>query len=313
MSQFQYLPWFNASLTDLLKRFEQNTFPQSLLMTGEPDIGKTSFAHDIAKGILCLNRTDHIACGQCQSCIWMDKKSHPDFCAVSVEDKSSVIKIDQVRSLIQFSYITSETGRKVIVIEQADAMNINAANALLKTLEEPVANCYIILVTSYPKKLPITIVSRCQRQNLSLQDHHELVLEWLRNQFPSVDAGNLQQVIEWTYGRPILSHQFLSMDAMTVIKTLEAMLSRYLHHKNNVEELVDCIVKNWHIASHMLLYWIMQAIKGNMADDMSRLFLNNNELSIFSNYEQLIKLMELSSTPVRQDWLVQEWLLKLTD
>lgn len=311
VTKFEYLPWFADQLTEMVNRYDAKTFPQSLLMTGEQDIGKSIFANDVAKSILCLDRKDQQACGHCQSCLWIDKNSHPDFLSIASEEKSNFIKVDQIRQLIQFAQMTSETGRKVIVIHNAHEMNLNAANALLKTLEEPVQNCYLILVTSYPKKLPITITSRCQRQLLSVLGQEDIVFNWLKGK-NGVSDESIQHILALSYGRPILSHRFLSDDVLLIMNELSGVLMRYLQHKSNLNELSDFIVKNWHFASHLILYWWMNAIKNiDIQDNVIQSLNDRSSVMLFESYESFVKIIELSSTSVKQEWMIQEWLMKL--
>lgn len=311
VTKFEYLPWFENQLTEMVNRYDAKKFPQSLLITGEQDIGKSIFANDIAKSILCLDRKGQYACGQCQSCLWIDKKSHPDLLSIVSEEKSNFIKVDQIRQLIQFAQMTSETGRKIIVIHNAHEMNLNAANALLKTLEEPVQNCYLILVTSYPKKLPITISSRCQRQLLSVAGQNGIIFNWLKST-NDVNDESIQLILALSYGRPILSHQFLSDDILSIMNELSVLFVRYLQHKSNLNELSDFIVKNWQFASHILLYWLVNVLKGDLLQNsVAHMLSNQRKDSLYESYEGLVRIIELSSTSIKQEWLIQEWLIKL--
>lgn len=312
IASFQYLPWFSAQFTSMMDRFDQQAFPQSLLLVGEKDIGKSIFANDLAKSILCLNRTTDKACGNCQSCIWIEKNSHPDLLVIESEEKSTVIKVDQIRQLIQFSQITSETGKKIIIIHDADEMNLNAANALLKTLEEPTNNCYLILVTSYPKKLPITIVSRCQRQLMSVDGQVDIIQKWLAGLGSSYESSQLIKILSISYGRPILSYQLLEKDVLSIINDLESQMMRYLQHKNNLDDLTNFIVKNWHIASHVILYWLVEALRGNQEHNIAQSLGNMSYIAQYENYERFVKVIELAATNVKQEWLIQEWIVKLT-
>lgn len=311
VTKFEYLPWFADQLTEMVNRYDSKSFPQSLLITGEQDIGKSIFANDIAKSILCLDRKNQHACGKCQSCLWIDKNSHPDLLSVTSEEKSNFIKVDQIRQLIQFAQMTSETGRKVIVIHNAHEMNLNAANALLKTLEEPVNHCYLILVTSYPKKLPITITSRCQRQLLSVAGQDDIIFGWLKSTSDTTNES-IQQILALSYGRPILSHQFLSDDILSIVNELSILFVRYLQHKSNLNELSDFIVKNWQFASHLILHWLMRVIKGDsQQDSVMQSLAYHSPAVLFESYESFVKIVELSSTSVKQGWMVQEWLMRL--
>lgn len=311
VTKFEYFPWFENQLTKMVNRYDLKTFPQSLLITGEQDIGKSIFANDVTKSILCLDRKGQYPCGKCQSCLWIDKNSHPDLLNIVSEEKSNFIKVDQIRQLIQFAQMTSETGRKVIVIHNAHEMNLNAANALLKTLEEPVNNCYLILVTSYPKKLPITITSRCQRQLLSVAGQEDVIFNWLKST-SDVNDESIQQILALSYGRPILSCQFMSDDVLSIMNELSVLFMRYLQHKSNLNELSDFIVKNWHLSSHLILYWLMSVVKGiNVQDNVVQSLAYHAPTMLFESYESFVKIIELSSTSMKQEWMIQEWLMKL--
>ncbi len=311
MTTFQYLPWFSDSLKMMMERFDHKTFPQSLLITGEKSIGKSIFANDLAKSILCLNRKTEYACGDCQSCVWIDKNSHPDFLSIQSDEKSTVIKVDQIRHAIQFSQLTSETGKKVVVIHNADEMNLNASNALLKTLEEPLNHCYLILTTSYPKKLPITIVSRCQRQLMSVDGKQKIIHEWLKNEMPSTDSAQLEKIISLSYERPILSYQFLSQDAFLIINELEALMGRYFQHRNNLDDVSSFIVKNWHIASHVILFWLVSVLKNKTDNILAKWLSIRSSVDFYKDYERFVNISILADTNIKQEWLVQEWLIKL--
>lgn len=310
MMRFQYLPWFQESFSMMMARYDAKTYPQSLLLTGEQDIGKTYFAHDLAKSILCLNRESEKACGECQSCLWIDKNSHPDFLVIRAEDKSNFIRIDQIRHLIHFAQLTSETGKKVIVIENADVMNNNAANALLKTLEEPVPQCYLILVSHYPKKLPVTITSRCQRQLLSVE-HPVMIQPWLLAQFPDINREDIEKIQVLTYERPILSYQLLNEDALLIIHALSDLFIKYLSYKSHLAELTAFMVKNWPIASHMMVFWLVSVVQEkNLQSNIVEVLSRYPKVELLTLYEDFIAIIRLESTTVKQEWLLNEWLMK---
>lgn len=126
-------------------------------------------------------------CGQCRSCVQIAARVHPDFHWLEPESKSRVIKIDQVRSLNHtISQKSYQGGWKAGVLLHADRLNDNAANAFLKTLEEPPAKSLLLLITENAQELLPTIISRCQRVNVgagSAQSGSKIeaaMLEWLR-------------------------------------------------------------------------------------------------------------------------------------
>lgn len=146
---------------------------QGLLFGGMKGIGKLDLAVNYARALLCQHPLEGgFACGQCPSCHWFDQGSHPDFRLLQPESEteeveagkkpSRQISVDQIRALSDFLGLTAhQGGRRVVIIHPAEAMNVNAANALLKNLEEPPPGLLFILVTHKPQALLPTLLSRC--------------------------------------------------------------------------------------------------------------------------------------------------------
>ena len=164
------LPWQRALVRSLLGRRAQ--LPHALLVTGPTGTGKRILAQTLAQALLCESPSaEGFACGQCASCTYVAAGQHPDLRIVEpveIDDDGMKpvewIGVDKIRALIRWSEITSHRGgAKVALIAPAERMNEAAANALLKTLEEPPAATYFLLVSHLPGRLPATIVSRCQR------------------------------------------------------------------------------------------------------------------------------------------------------
>jgi len=159
----------------LLARRER--LPHSLLLVGQKGLGKFELARQFAASLLCEQpQVDGLACGKCLACNWYSQGNHPDFRLLQpdaladegeVEDgkkkPSQQITIDQVRGLDDFLIIgTHRAGLRIILVNPAEAMNRNTANALLKTLEEPAPATLFLLVSNEPLRLLPTIRSRCQ-------------------------------------------------------------------------------------------------------------------------------------------------------
>ena len=152
-----------------------------LLFKGTKGIGKLELAINFAQSLLCQHADPSgFACGKCPSCHWFEQGSHPDyrllqpeilsldgeegddFKSVSGKKPSKQVSVDQIRGLADFFGMSAhQGGRRVIVIHPAEAMNPNAANALLKNLEEPPPGLLFILVSHKPQQLLPTILSRC--------------------------------------------------------------------------------------------------------------------------------------------------------
>jgi len=189
------LPWHRSDLERILA--EGAALPHALLIRGPAGIGKLAFAQALAKALVCEQREPGgMACGQCSACEWTEQRSHPDVRAVEpemlaepVEDDagekkkgSAQIGVEQVRALAEFVNLSSHRGRaKVIVVHPAEALNPNAANALLKSLEEPPPATYFLLVSHRWHQLLPTIKSRCRQVLLALPDR-DSARAWLEEQ-----------------------------------------------------------------------------------------------------------------------------------
>lgn len=166
-------PWLQPIWDGLVARIDARRFPHALLLAGPPGLGKRELAQALAARLLCPSPLgDGQACGECRACNFARAGTHPDRVQVSFELRDdgkprSEITIDQIRALgARFASRPAFGGWQVVLIDPADAMNSAAANALLKTLEEPSADTVLILVANEPARLPATIRSRCQRIDL---------------------------------------------------------------------------------------------------------------------------------------------------
>lgn len=146
----------------LTRILENNRLAHALLFTGVDGIGRQTTARAMAMALNCLKPVGTSACGVCRSCKKVISGNHPD--VIIVKPSGTFIKIDQVRSLRKtLRFAPLEGGRRVIIINDAQAMNLEASNAMLKILEEPPNDTYIILTASQTTDLLPTIVSRCQQ------------------------------------------------------------------------------------------------------------------------------------------------------
>jgi len=187
MSNWSPYPWHSSLWQGLIGRLQAGRLPHALLLTGPAGLGKRHFADGFARAMLCESPLeDGSACGVCRGCLLLAAGSHPDYLRVEPEEEGKGIGIDKVRELASFQSLKSQYGRqRVIQLQPADRLNINAANALLKTLEEPAGDTVLLLVTDRPMALLPTIRSRCQQLSFRpLNEPSAEVLAWLQAQLP---------------------------------------------------------------------------------------------------------------------------------
>lgn len=179
-------PWLASARAAIASAEAGGRLPHALLIQGIAGLGKAALAEWIARYALC-EAPGADACGVCPSCRWVAAGNHPDLMRVGVEEDKKQIAVDSVRAMITALTLKSYRGRrKVALLQPADALNANGANALLKTLEEPSGSALLILVAARPERLPATVASRCQRIKVR-PPTGPVAVEWLAAQRSGTD------------------------------------------------------------------------------------------------------------------------------
>lgn len=195
------LGWLNAAWDRIGQRIDSGRMPHAILLSGPAGIGKRAFAAALAERLLCSRESGSEACGHCRNCELQRAGTHPDFRMLQPEQVGKSILVGPVREVVDFVTVTPMISeRRVIVLCPAESMNRNAANALLKTLEEPGAGVHLILVSHAPSLILPTVRSRCEQVALPTPAGDE-ALAWLQSRVPGgVDAAEL---LEAAGGAPL--------------------------------------------------------------------------------------------------------------
>ena len=184
-----------------------------MLLLSTPGLGAEPLASWITALILCESK-DTRPCAVCPSCRLLQADSHPDSHVVRLEDDAQQIKVDQVRELIDALALKSyRGGYKVGIIEGAEALNVNGANAFLKTLEEPASRTMLILIARPNHRLPATIASRCLRLNLR-PPSTEAAVGWLKANSSATQPQ--EAALALAGGAPLLAMQ-LDAEGLTAL------------------------------------------------------------------------------------------------
>ena len=229
-----FAPWQQRVYDQAVAALEAGRLGHGLLLVGPPHLGKRQVAERLAQRVLCRTPNGAMPCGRCRDCTLFLARAqadpeelrpdgrpahpwghagHPDvfFIGYALNEKTkkfrTEIVIEQIRALSERLALTPQAGgAQVAIVEPADAINHAAANALLKTLEEPVPGRYLWLVTAHPQALPATIRSRCQRLEFRLPTRAE-ALAWLhaRGHAPGV----VDDALEAARGHPGLADAWL--------------------------------------------------------------------------------------------------------
>lgn len=205
--------WLEKPYLDLVERLEQRRLPSGILISGAENVGKHWLARRLMQRSACTAaQNDQSPCGQCNGCRSALADQHPDLHFLAPDETGKEIRVDQIRGACNFVMLGSARPVRLVLIDPADAMTLQAANALLKTLEEPPPGVSIILISARAARLPATIRSRCQIIRVPPPDP-AVIQQWLKKtEGPVVAELTRIEALEASLGRPLEAHALLSDD-----------------------------------------------------------------------------------------------------
>ncbi|MBM3248440.1 MAG: DNA polymerase III subunit delta' [Candidatus Omnitrophica bacterium] len=221
----------------LIASINNDMFASSYLFIGPDGVGKTLVAKEFAKLLNCETASLD-ACDICNSCMKINKNIHPDVHVV--EKDGSDIKIDNIRQLERDIHLKPfEARKKVFIVKDAHFMNAEAANALLKTLEEPPKDSIIILTTSYPHRIFSTIASRCRKVYFSSIDIEKLS-SILENDFHlgKADSHYLSYFTEGRLGKAV------ALKEKEILGEKNMIIDDFINSENLRQNFFDLDAKN---------------------------------------------------------------------
>lgn len=311
----QRLPWQQPQWQRLQQQIAQQRIPHALLLHGTEGSGKQQFAEALAEQLLCETPApSREACGECASCKLLQAETHPDLIQLQPEEGKQVLAVDQVRSMVEeFGYTPQIAQRKVVLLHPAERMNVNAANSLLKTLEEPPGEAVMILVSHTPARLLATIRSRCQQIAFPLPTEEE-AHQWLQTQLPEVK--DLQSILLLSERAPLKALQLSDPEQLD-------------HYQQMGSELIDLlggradpirVALRWSdkkldptTTLRWLQQWVTLLIKGESKGEplttLSQRLQRADRQQLFHFYDKVTQAIPLASTPVHRELLFQGILL----
>ena len=263
-------PWFETQWQHINKLIDADKLPHALIINGTKGIGKLHFAGCIARLVLCQNSVDGVPCGKCHSCQLFDSSGHPDLYHLTPQDGAQ-IKVDQVRDLGHFMQNTAQQGGyRVVILNPAEAMNISAANALLKTLEEPGDKSLLLLIADQLGQVMPTIKSRCQRIDCP-KPQTDIASKWLSEAL-DLPQDQSEQLLNVVHGAPLLGLSFKSGGDQTLRANLIIGLKSVLQQKTGPLELAAQFAKE---DALVLISWLYSLLV-----DVSKLHLAGEDCHI---------------------------------
>lgn len=254
MIEFPVLPypWQQQVWQQYLGLLASERMPHAIMLAGPKGIGKAHVALALAHYVLCASPVMGVPCGKCRGCQLNQAATHPDLLEVAPEEDSKTIKVDQIRTLTEsMSKTAQQGGFKVVVLQPAEAMNANAANALLKTLEEPANKTLLILISHAPFSVLPTIRSRCQLKMLPMPAR-EQVLHWIT---PLLGGSQVapELLIDLARGAPLTALSLLKDDTLEQREQWQVQLARLSQGGISAVELAA----QWHTGDiTALLEWL---------------------------------------------------------
>lgn len=294
----EHYPW-QASLWQQLANRPRHA--HAYLLHGSAGIGKRALAERLRARLLCQSPSDLEACGQCKPCHLLAAGTHPDVFVLEPEEEGKAIKVDQVRELVSFVVQTAQLGgRKVVLLDPVEAMNLNAANALLKSLEEPSGDTVLLLVSHQPSRLLPTVKSRCVQQACPMPSA-EQSLAWLAQALPDVSAEQRDQLLILAAGSPLAARRLHEQGVLEQRALVVEGVKKLLKQQASASQLAEA----WKSLPLIMLFdWFC-----DWAQLMLRYQLSRDEAGLGQADMHKVVQYLADKTPQAKLLTMQDWLL----
>lgn len=304
-SHAERYPWHARAWSAVTRDLAR--LPHALLLHGQPGLGKGAFAWRLAQTLVCVTPRDgRSACGECTSCRLFRAGTHPDLLAIGLEEESRQITVDQIRSVGGFLALRPHTAsRKVVIVAPADAMNLAAANSLLKVLEEPPAGSVLLLVSSRVARLPATIRSRCAAVAFGVPAREEAVA-WLTSR----GIGRPDSVLEVAGGAPLAA---LELDRSGGLAEREEVLRAFDAVRSGREDPIRCAALCKATGAARCLAWIQDELARRIATAMTGDGEDKNQREIkllFELLDHISQSRSLLETPLDETLLLEDVMIR---
>ncbi|TVS13160.1 MAG: DNA polymerase III subunit delta' [Wenzhouxiangella sp.] len=308
------LPWLTAPAEALGLALDSERLGHAPLIHGPSGLGKIELARWLVARVLCLDSDGRAPCGTCRSCTLLKSGTHPDLFTAAIPEDRQQIPVDAVRDLCRGLQLTPAIGRRRVGwIEPAEAMNRNAANALLKTLEEPSPGTWLVLVSHQPERLPATIRSRCQ-QICVQPPSPDTAMAWLSKECPDQTEQQLTVALTAAGGAPVRALELLRDDGLAVGLEIRDTLLKLAQARPVAaaiaEEWAAHPARSWGWIAHWVHQWTGQMMGVCPRSQRCPLPASVSPETLARLWQQALEGRQLVQTTVRADLLLGKWLLE---
>ena len=308
-------PWLDVEREALNQALAHDRLGHAPMFLGSPGVGKRALAEWLVRRILCLQPRDGQPCGECHSCKLIETGGHPDLFRLELLEDKTEILVDQVRDFIASLGLTPSIGsRRIGLIVPADRLNRNAANALLKTLEEPSGEVWLVLVTDNEDRLPVTVSSRCQGRYVAGPDK-PAALDWLCQRHGDRDRAECELALDLADGAPLLADDWLTGVGLelglSIRDGLAGMISGRADEASLVAQWRETPAESWRWLARFSQLWLhgVLATPPNVLADAPMPVAGADAGPILEQcWKQALEGTRLANRPIRHDWLMQSWL-----
>ena len=294
----EWYPWLNGPYRQLIEGYQEGRAHHAVLLHALPGMGRESLVYALSRRMLCQNPEGMKSCGECHSCKLMMAGTHPDWYALSPEKGKQTLGVDAIRSVLENLYQRSrQGGAKLVWIENSEQLTEAAANALLKTLEEPPDATYFLLGCHEPTRLLATLRSRCLYLYLPTPDEAQSVA-WLNKRHPA-SAQALQTALRLQAGAPLAAEHLLQEETVRQRSALCQALTNAVAPRAFYSLLPQLNHEDAPERIHWLSLLLLDALKIQRGAASARVNLDQDEL---------ITLLANQLTSAELDAVLSRWL-----
>lgn len=280
-----WYPWLNQAYRQLIGMYQEGRGHHALLLHASEGMGADALSYGLSRWLMCQNKQGLKSCNECHSCHLMLAQTHPDWHILQCEKGKASIGIEAVRKITEkLEHHAQQSGSRVVWIKETQALTEAAANALLKTLEEPPKNTYFLLDCQQPETLLATLRSRCFHYHLAAPEVN-LAGHWLQQQLPNMAYSNIITAINLSQGAPVLALRLLKEEWQERETFCQALLSS-LQQQNLYSFLPQLNQDN----VDRRLYWLLSLL-------LDALKLQSNAQAYCVNQDRQPLIMALSQLP----------------